>query len=380
MSVLAAVWATCVTSVALPEAIVVPLSSDSGRPSIEIRIDGRGPYRLLLDTGSGAGLILDKELAAELGLKSTGTRRIGDPNSPEAIEAQVMQVDRVELGGLVLRAVDAISWDRKTMGMANIPRGVVGLGLFGSRLVTLDYPRGRLIIEPGELPEADGQTVLNASFDDGIPSLPIDVAGVPLRAHLDSGSTGFLGLPLGTAKQLPLEAAPVEVGRGRTASGDYSVSEARLRGSVRVGGLVIERPKLHFMDLPSANLGSDLLRSLVVTVDRKNSRVRLVSSGKPLELSERHRLGIMTHGPEDGRLPIERVAPGSPADAAGLRAGDEIVRLNGRAVVEMSASEVGDAMQTRPLAIALLRDGVILDVKLGAKDGASGEAPPPGGR
>jgi hypothetical protein len=367
-------------SVALPEAIVVPLSSDSGRPSIEIRIDGRGPYRLLLDTGSGAGLILDKELAAELGLQSTGTRRIGDPNSPEAIEAQVMQIDRVELGGLVLRAVDAISWDRKTMGLANIPRGVVGLGLFGSRLVTLDYPRGRLIIEPGELPEADGQTVLNASFDDGIPSLPIDVAGVPLRAHLDSGSTGFLGLPLGTAKQLPLEAAPVEVGRGRTASGDYSVSEARLRGSVRVGGLVIERPKLHFMDLPSANLGSDLLRSLVVTVDRKNSRVRLVSSGKPLELSERPRLGIMTHGPKDGRLPIERVAPGSPADAAGLRAGDEIVRLNGRPVVEMSASEVGDAMQARPLAIALLRDGVTVDVKLGAKDGAPGEEPPPGSR
>ena len=80
-----------------------------------------------------------------------------------------------------------------------------------------------------------------------------------------------------------------------------------------MGSLVIERPKLHFMALPSANLGSDLLRSLVVTVDRKNSRARLVSSGKPLELSERPRLGIMTHGPKDGRLPVEHVAPGSPA-------------------------------------------------------------------
>jgi predicted aspartyl protease len=362
------------------EAITVPLALDSGRPSIEIRIDGKGPYRLLFDTGSGAGLILDKQLATDLGLKSTGTRRIGDPNSPEAIEAQVMEVDRVDVGGLVLRAVDTISWDRKAMGMGDIPRGVVGLGLFGSRLVTLDYPRGTLIVEPGELPEADGRTVLTASFDDGIPSIPIDVAGVPLRAHLDSGSTGFLGVPLGTAKQLPLEAAPVEVGRGRTASGDYSVSEARLRGSVRVGGLVIERPKLHFMDLPSANLGSDLLRSLVVTVDRKNSRVRLVSSGKPLELSERPRLGIMTPGPKDGRLPIERVAPGSPAEAAGLRAGDQIVRLNGRAVAEMSASEVGDAMQARPLAIALTRDGVPVDVKLGAKDDAPPRAPATGGR
>jgi S1-C subfamily serine protease len=88
----------------------------------------------------------------------------------------------------------------------------------------------------------------------------------------------------------------------------------------------------------------------------------------------------MTPGPKDGRLPIERVAPGSPAEAAGLRAGDQIVRLNGRAVAEMSASEVGDAMQARPLAIALTRDGVPVDVKLGAKDDAPSRAPAPGGR
>jgi len=273
----------------MPKAIVLPMELSSGRPSIGARINGHGPYPFLLDTGSGAGLIFDQALATQLGLASTGTRRIGDPNSPEAIEAQVMKVDRVDLGGLALRDVDAISWNRQIMGRADSPQGVIGLDLFGSRLVTLDYPRGKLIVEPGELPEADGRTALDASFDDGIPSLPIDVAGVTLRAHLDSGSTGFLGLPLATAKQLPLEAPPVPVGRGRTASGDYSVSEARLRGTVRVGSLVIDRPTLHFMDLPSAYLGSGLLRSLVVTVDRKNARVRLVSSGKPLEATERPR-------------------------------------------------------------------------------------------
>jgi predicted aspartyl protease len=295
---LSCVCATCAIGVALgslsasepkPKRIVLPMELSSGRPSIGARINGHGPYPFLLDTGSGAGLILDQALATQLGLASSGTRRIGDPNSPEAIEARVMKVDRVDLGSLALRDVDAISWNRQAMGKAGSPEGVVGLDLFGARLVTLDYPGGTLIVEPGELPEADGRTILDASFDDGIPSLSIDVAGVTLRAHLDSGSTGFLGLPLATAKRLPLEAPPVRVGRGRTASGDYAVSEARLRGTVRVGGLVIDRPMLHFMDLPSGNLGSDLLRSLVVTVDRKNARVRLVPSGKPLEPTERPR-------------------------------------------------------------------------------------------
>jgi predicted aspartyl protease len=357
---------------------VAAVDLSTGRPVIELRIDGAGPFRFAFDTGSGADLILDEGLAKELGLAPTGTTRIGDPNSPDAIEAQVVKVDRVEFGGLTLRGVETISWKRHAMAGADAPRGVVGLGLFGPRLVTLDYPRAKLMVEPGELPEPDGRTVFAASFGDGIPSIPIDVAGVSFRAHVDSGSSGFLGLPLGAADRLPLEAPPVMVGRARTASGDYSVSESRLRGTVRVGSIVIENPKVRFVDLPIGNLGSDLLRALAVTVDRKNARVRLVSSGMPLEPTERPRLGVLIPGPKNGRLPIERVVPGSPADLAGLRAGDEIVSLNGRSVAAMSAAERGMTMQARPLAIAFLRDGKPLEATIGAKEAAPPAASPEG--
>ncbi len=342
------------------------LSVDQGHPSIELKLDGKGPYRLLFDTGSGADLIVDQDLAAELGLASTGTRRIGDPNRPEALTAEVVKLDRVEVGGLVLEDVSAIAWKRDHVGGADFPRGVVGLGLFGPRLVTLDYAREELSVAPGELPAPDGKTVLTASFEDGIPSVPIEVAGTSFRAHLDSGSTGFVGLPLDAAKSLPLESAPAVVGRARTASGDYAVSEARLKGSVRVGTIEIENPKLRFVDLPQANLGFDLLRSLVVTIDRKNARVRLVSNGKPLEPSERPRLGIMTYGLKEGRLPVDSVAPGSPAEAAGVKVGDQILELNGRPVGEIGAANIGLALQARPLAIVLLRDGAEVELTVGA--------------
>jgi predicted aspartyl protease len=367
MRVLICLSAALVASVASGDTpVVVPFQLSAGHPTIELKINGKGPYRLSFDTGSGAGLILNQDLADELGLKSTGTRRIGDPNSPDALRAQVVRVDRVELPGLTLRDVSAISWARESMGTTGVPRGVVGLDLFGARLVTLDAGKKAVILESGELPEPDGRTVLVASFEDGIPSLPIDVAGTAFRAHLDSGSTGFLGLPLDAANDLPLEAPPVEVGRARTASGDYPVSEARLKGSVHVGGIVLENPKLRFVNLPSANIGFDLLRSLVVTVDRKNARVRLVATGKPIEPSERPRLGIMTPGPKEGRLPVEKVVPGSPAEKAGVRAGDQIVRLNGRVAAEMSPFDLSQAFQARPLAITLLRDGKTVELKVAA--------------
>jgi predicted aspartyl protease len=349
-----------------PKSFVIPLVEIAGHPSIELKFNGKGPYRLILDTGSGADLIVDQELADALGLKSTGTRRIGDPNTPEALEANVVKIGRVELSGLTLRNVDAISWKRQYMGVEDFPRGVVGLGLFGPRLLTLDYGRGALIVETGDLPQPDGKTVLTASFEDGIPSLPIDVAGVAYRAHLDSGSTGFVGLPQDAAAGLPLEAPPAIVGRARTASGDYTVSEARLQGALHLGAITLENPRLRFVNLPQANLGFDFLRALVVTVDRKNGRVRLVANGKPLEPTERPRLGIMTQGPKDGRLPVDHVAPGSPAAAAGVREGDQIVSLNGRAVAEMNRSDVSQAMMARPLAIALLRDGAPVELTVGA--------------
>jgi len=380
-AVLASAMATGRPPGATPEheRTVVPLQFHSGRPVIVLALNGKGPYRFLFDTGSGARLIVDEELAAGLGLKPAGTQRIGDPNTPEAIEAKVVKVARVELGALAIKDVDAISWNRGALGPADSPRGVVGLGLFGSSVVTLDYPGAKFIVEPGPLPEADGRTVLKATFEDGIPSIPIDVAGVGYLAHLDSGSTGFLGLPLGASKDLPLEAEPVVVGRARTASGDYAVSEARLSGYVRVGEIVLEGPRLRFVDLPSANLGSDLLRSMVVSVDRKNERVRLVASGKPIEPSERPRLGILMYGPKEGRLPIERVVPGSPAEAADLRAGDQIVTLNGRVAAEMSKFELSQMLLARPLAITLLRDGATVAVEISVTPPAADQAPPTGG-
>ncbi|HEX4824122.1 MAG TPA: aspartyl protease family protein [Candidatus Polarisedimenticolaceae bacterium] len=349
---------------AAPAAVKVPMTLSFGRPTIELKLNDQGPYRFLFDTGSGAGLIIDEDLANALSLAPSGTRRIGDPNTPEAIEAKLLNVDRVQCGELTLRSVETISWKRDILG-PEAPRGVVGLGLFAPRPVTIDGDGGSITIEPAPLPEPDGKTVLKASFDDGIPSVPIDVAGTPFKAHLDSGSTGFIGLPLSAADKLPLDGPPHQVGRARTASGDYPVLEAGLNGTVRIGSLTLDKPKIRFVDLPQANIGGDLLRSLVVTVDRAHERVRLVSNGKPMAPTERPRLGIMTHGVAEGKLPVEKVVPGSPAEAAGVKEGDQITKLNGRPVGELSFSEIGQLFQFRPLVISVIRDGAPVDVTVG---------------
>jgi len=108
------------------------------------------------------------------------------------------------------------------------------------------------------------------------------LVGKRLMARLDTGSTGFLSLPPDLAKQLPLAGEPIKVGRAHTVNRQYSILSADLRGEVHLGGLRIENPTLHFMDSIGANVGTDPLRALVVTIDRKNQRARLVSDGRPI--------------------------------------------------------------------------------------------------
>lgn len=69
-------------------------------------------------------------------------------------------------------------------------------------------------------------------------------------------------------------------------------------------------------------------------------------------------------GVKSGAL-VESVSPGSPADAAGLKAGDVITRINGRDVTapEQVTSAVRDVQPGAPLALTVLRDKKTVELK-----------------
>src|SRR5205814_272541 len=75
-------------STLLPAAGVasVPLDVKSGRPVVDVLINGKGPYRFIVDTGASHSVI-DSALAKELGLPVLGETHMGDPSNPYAIRA-----------------------------------------------------------------------------------------------------------------------------------------------------------------------------------------------------------------------------------------------------------------------------------------------------
>lgn len=245
---------------------------------VEVRIDGKGPYRFLLDTGAAGGGRISKSLAGSLGLKTVGQALAGDPTGQNRQTIDVVEAGSIAIGGAVLSGVQ--------LGVRDFPQGpagtepgydgILGIGLFQDFLLTLDYPRRRVRIENGELPPADGREVLGYEASRGVPQIHLKIGDQDVAADVDSGNQkGELVLPASYLGKVPLEKEPVVVGRGRTGSNEFEVKQAPLKGAVRVGGQTVEHPLVDFVEgFPHGNLGQKFLRRFALTIDQKNHRIR----------------------------------------------------------------------------------------------------------
>ena len=377
------------------------IPADLSRPQVivEARLNGQGPFKFVLDTGAGSGVVLDQALAERLGLKKTLEIPMGDPSRSAKILASASTIDSVRFGDAVFRDVACVYWPHALpMSGDDAPVGVLSLPLFAELLLTFDFPASRITLARAELPPPDGQTIVGYDAPDGVPEIPVEVGGRVVRAHLDSGSSGWLMLPRAFGDSLALEGPMAEVGRARTVNSEMVIYGARLAGDVRLGGRVYAHPKIHFNDLmPMPNVGAALLRDFALTIDQKNMRVRFAADTTAARLAAMpgapvpgtlpgepaasggasgpggpsgpggatRRYGIMmdpyaTKGP----LEVAGVAPGSPAERGGLQRGDVVLTIDGHATADMDLAARQAALRQSPVALTVRRGDHVLALKL----------------
>ena len=263
------------TLLAAGDTASAPLDLRMGQPIVEVTLNGKGPYRMFLDTGAST-TVLDSTLAAELGLKSEGKTRIGDPADPQAIEADRVTLESMRIGTAEFTGVPAVTWDRSALRPGpDRPLGVVGLPVFHELLEAIDFPAATVRLTRGAL-AAKRSDVVAFEYDNGVPLVPIDVAGKKMKAHLDTGSPGLLSIPEKDSSQVRFDGPLRVVGRGRTVAGDVLFRGAPLDGSFQVGGATFDRPLVVLNDrLPTANVGSRALRDCVLTLDTAHQRLSI---------------------------------------------------------------------------------------------------------
>ena len=275
------------TRIELPLAAVsVPMKDWGGRPAVEARINGKGPFKLLVDTGTGFKAYLHDDLVKELGITTTGT--LQTHCGKEKLDK--ITVGTLTIGGATFTGIEGVRANDGPGGAiaGEDFRGILGLPLFKDCLLTLDFPGRRVMLEHGELPEPGGETIAYSAdeeHDYGV-TVTLSAAGTPVKAHIDTGSPALVTLLNKWQKDLPLKGKPRVMGIARTPQGEARVSVATLDGTLKLGQHEWKNPHIDFADLgpmldfDAGNIGSRLLKDFAVTIDQKNHRVRFQRNGK----------------------------------------------------------------------------------------------------
>jgi hypothetical protein len=265
------------------EGVRVPLNLYGGRPVVEVRVNGRGPYRFYFDTGA-SGPVLGERLARELNLPQVGQAAVksgGDAPGKNPIAARLVRLDNLELGAVRLAAVTVVAMDHGRLGGADAPLGVLSPALFRGLLVTLDFSNKELRVRPGELGTPDDKTIFGYRAGLPIPSVRVTVGDLAVEAHLDSGSPAGLSLPTSFAEKLPLATKPIDTGKkARSVTGEFPVLEAKLNGRLAFGQFSFVNPTIEFSDVVQhGNIGARILKQFIITLDAKNRRFEMIEVG-----------------------------------------------------------------------------------------------------
>jgi hypothetical protein len=261
---------------------IVRMDVVHGKPYVMVMVNGRGPFRFVVDTGTGAQAFITPALADQLQLPAIGQVRLLDPSGRGDQHARVVYVQSLNLGGVEFADVRAL---RHTLAAEDETcMGLLGFTLFRDYLLTLDYPNHSLALGEGALAPDGEQSVLPFRMPDGVPIAPIEIGGEPVEAQLDSGGVG-LTLPEPLARQLRFASTPVVYANAESVATRFELKAGRLGSDVQVGRFRFVQPLVEIHPaFPLVNLGACPMQNFTVTFDQKNLLVRFDSEHEVLHL------------------------------------------------------------------------------------------------
>jgi predicted aspartyl protease len=160
------------------------------------------------------------------------------------------------------------------------PGGVAGLPLFGDALLTIDYSRNCLIVEPGQLPPPDGIDILPMTISSGKIVVPFWLGDREISLVLDTGFSGFLVIPHNQSANFPGAETKLAHGSVKCFYTTQNIDLAQLTDDLRIGRHTIQQPIVAVGDGTAAMIGAQYLKHFVVTIDQRNHRIRFATPEK----------------------------------------------------------------------------------------------------
>jgi hypothetical protein len=324
--------------------VEIPFKVYNGHIYLPVKIDGKGPFLMLLD--SGGGNILQPAVAKELGLNVEGALG-GGGGGENKQDVGMTKVGRVELGGIVVRdqvfaTLDLEDFASRVEGLDHVA-GLVGYELFKRFPVMIDYQHSRAIFyNPDTFKYAGNGVRVPFRFKGHIPQVEGSVDGIAGAFDIDTGNRGSIDLagPFVDKNGLAEKySSKYRVISGAGIGGRVYSGLARA-GTLTLGGVSVQKPVAYlsqqqkgaFADVYLAgNVGYGVLKQFNITFDYPRQQLffdKNADYGRP-DVADRS--GLWLERTKDGFEVVDVVA-GSAAEEAGLEAGDVILAIDGKPV------------------------------------------------
>jgi hypothetical protein len=385
---------------ASPAAEPISFESPMGIIRLDGQIEGQGPFTLIWDTGS-PGPVIDSRVASRLGLR---VREAGEATAAGArpYRVGVARDVTIELGGRRLHydRVHVLPLTDRLERYAGRPiHGLLGNDLASRFVVEAHYQRRILKLHDADSFRYDGEGVaIPVSVDDWTLARatlhPVGREPIEGRFLVDTGAAEvtalFLNRPFAEESGLvpPAEGAFDEFTAGL--SGPVSFRVERL-AALEVGGMRIAHPTAAIVrgeagvlatDRFDGILASGLLSRYRVFFDHARRRIILEPGPRASGPYDFGTTGLLLALEGAAAITVERVAPGSPADRAGLREGDRVLAVDGIEAASVSFESLLERMRTPGVKMSLRvrRNETVVEVDLTprALDPASGNEGGPG--
>lgn len=351
----------------------VPFQSYAGLILVQVSINGAPVMPFILDSG---GLnLLTPAAARRLGLEGKGKQSVAGAGS-NLQSLQVVHVKRYRLGPVEL--------DKQRFLVTRLPlllidrgdkppiAGLIGYELLRRFTTRIDYAHHTLTFRAaGQLRDAHGADVLPLTFDERTPQIRARVNGIPGIFTLDTGASNTLTVfgPFADAHGITLDGKTGT--RHASNVGGISRSRHGQLDSLAIGPYTLTGPTaglsqaasgIFASDVLGGNIGQGILSRFTLTLDYASRRMRVTPNAdfdKPFA-DDKPSLGLGLNRVAHDRFRVIAVKGGSPAQAAGLEAGDDVVALDGVPASDIDLNELKSRLKNTAdngLDVTVLRDG-----------------------
>ena len=262
------------------------------RLTLNASIDGHGPYKFVVDTGSDRSVI-SAELAASLGLLNSEDVIV--QGISRSLSVQTVTLRNLAFGSITINALAVPVLPRRWLGAD----GYLGIDAVDGRRVTFDFQNNRIVVAPSNAAarwsvSRSDEVIVRVSGGSGrLKATDCSVDRVPVVAFVDSGAEFSIGntalfaqLAKGGAAYIKDVAVPV-----LGATGGQTFGRLTYVSDIRIGPMNYARSDLIIADLevfdvwglserPAIFLGMNFLQNMAAfTIDYARKELRFKFGG-----------------------------------------------------------------------------------------------------